>query len=78
MITIMSKDGCPYCERAIKISEIRGVNHLVLKLGSDFSREEMIAKAPKGHETFPLILDHKDQPIGGFKEYSEWLVNGGK
>lgn len=81
MITIYGKDNCPYCDNAIKISEIRGVEHEVKKLDKDFNVDEFLAMSDGKHRTFPLIVDTADETsepkiIGGFDQYKEWLVGG--
>lgn len=73
MITIYSKKGCPFCENAIKISEIRGVEHQVKKLDVDYTVEEMLALTGGNHRTFPLIID-EGTIVGGFDEYKQHLV----
>ena len=73
MITIYSKSGCPFCINAIKISEIRGVEHQVKKLDEDYTIEEMLALTDGSHRTFPLILD-EGTIVGGFDEYKQHLV----
>ena len=44
MITIYSRDGCPYCEKFIAIVEYEELQHVVYKLDRDFTREEFYEK----------------------------------
>ena len=44
MITIYSRDGCPYCEKFISIVEFEELNHVVYKLDRDFTRKEFYEK----------------------------------
>ena len=55
MITIYSRDGCPYCEKFIAIVEFEELNHVVYKLDRDFTRQEFYEKFGKG-TTFPQVL----------------------
>jgi len=66
MITIYSRDGCPYCEKFIAVVEIEQLQHVVYKLDRDFTREEFIEKF-EGSSTFPQIV-YNDIHIGGCKE----------
>ena len=55
MITIFSRDGCPFCEKFIAIVEFEELNHVVYKLDRDFTRQEFYEKFGKG-TTFPQVL----------------------
>ena len=71
MITIYSKNGCPYCEKFIAIAEYEDLKHVVYKLDRDFTREEFINKFGEG-TTFPQItLD--GETLGGCKESIKYL-----
>ena len=71
MITIYSRDGCPYCEKFIAIVEFEELNHVVYKLGRDFTRQEFYEKFGKG-TTFPQVL-LDDIRLGGCKESIKYL-----
>ena len=57
MITIYSKEGCPYCSKLIKVVEYEELPHVVYELDRDYTREEFYDKFGEG-STFPqLVLD---------------------
>lgn len=84
-IVIYGKDGCPFCERAKKLSytikeenkalTIEYINATELNL-----TKEDIAKAVKKEDvkTFPQILfffDEKEEYIGGFDDMYKYVLN---
>ena len=70
-IEIYSKEGCPYCQKAIKVCELKNWQYTEYKLDRDFLREEFLEKFPTS-STFPRILiDGK--LIGGFTEFATWV-----
>ena len=71
MITIYSRNGCPYCEKFIAIVEYEELKHVVYKLGRDFTREEFYNKFGD-KSTFPqVMLD--DLHLGGCKDSIKYL-----
>lgn len=72
---IYSKENCPYCTRAVFILQTRNLQFEELKLGNDFSREEILAKFPSA-KTFPqiqLVTEDGEQYIGGYNELVNYL-----
>ena len=39
-VTIYSKDGCVWCDRAASLCKAKGINYTVLKLGVDYEVED--------------------------------------
>ena len=71
MIAIYSRPGCFYCEKFIAIVELEELQHVVYKLGRDFSKEEFYEKFGEG-STFPQVtLD--DVHLGGCQESIKYL-----
>jgi len=69
--TVYSKDGCPYCVKVQQVLELAELQHVVYKLGRDFTREEFYSEFGQG-STFPqVILD--DQLIGGCSDTVQYL-----
>lgn len=69
--TVYSKDGCPYCTRVEKVLDLAGLQHVIYKLNSDFTKEEFISEFGK-NSTFPqVILD--DKHIGGCVDTIKYL-----
>jgi glutaredoxin 3 len=69
--TVYSKNGCPYCTKVQQVLELAELQHVVYKLGVDFSREEFYAEFGQG-STFPqVIVDEKH--IGGCTDTVQYL-----
>lgn len=69
--TIYSKDGCPFCTKVQQVLQLTEQQHVVLKLGRDYTREEFYSKFGKG-STFPRVL-FGEQLIGGCTETVKYL-----
>ena len=70
-LKVYSKPNCPQCQQAKALLEAKGVGHVILMLGVDYTREELLAIAP-GARTVPQIVDDGVM-IGGFPELQEYL-----
>jgi glutaredoxin len=68
---VYSKDGCPFCDKVSKVLELTEQNHVIYKLGVDFTREEFYNEFGQG-STFPRVICN-DQLIGGCTETIQWL-----
>ena len=77
MYTIYSKDGCPYCTQVRQVLYLSKQDYTVLKLGTDYTKEEFYGKFGKG-STFPQViltvegLDD-DTHLGGCTETVKYL-----
>ena len=73
--TVYSKDGCPYCDRVLLVLSRLNYNKEVLKLNTDFNREEFYEKFGEG-STFPQVIyegpDMKKH-IGGCQDTVRFL-----
>mgnify|MGYP001253307380 FL=1 len=69
---IYSKDGCGYCSRLSEFMSSKGVDHVELKLGEDYSAEDFLTKFGRG-STFPQV-NYKNQNIGGMRETVTYLL----
>ena len=67
-----SKDNCIFCEKAISLATMKGLDLTVKKLGKDFGMEDLMGQFPNAR-TFPQIVVD-DKSIGGYTEFAE-LVN---
>ena len=66
-IVIYVADFCPYCDRAKRLLDAKGVNYKTIDITEDDStREEMIEKS-SGKKTVPQIFIGK-RHIGGFDD----------
>lgn len=72
MLTVYSKDQCQQCVTAVGILKEKGIPFRALKLGVDYSKEQLMAIAPTAR-TLPQITDG-DVLIGGLKELQEYLA----
>lgn len=69
--TVYSKDGCPYCTKIEQLLQVAELQHVVYKLGRDFTREEFYAEFGPG-STFPqVIMD--DKHLGGCTDTARYL-----
>lgn len=56
MFTIYSKDNCQQCDAAKLLCQMKGVKFEVKKLGTDFSREDILTLAPNTR-SFPVVFN---------------------
>lgn len=66
MIEIYGKPNCPMCTASKQLLDQRGLAYNYLQLGEDFTREQILEKAP-GAKVFPQIFVD-GQNIGSFNE----------
>lgn len=75
MYKVFSKDGCPWCDRAVFALTTFEKDFEVLKLDRDFTREEFTSKfGMYGHNTFPAILKDGNF-LGGFDKLKEEIFS---
>jgi glutaredoxin len=70
--TVYSKDGCPYCSKIEQVLQLTKLQHVVYKLGQDFSREEFYAEFGQG-STFPQVILNDEQHLGGCTDTVQYL-----
>jgi len=71
-VIVYSKDNCIFCEKAVSLATMKGLDVTVKKLGVDFGMEDLMGQFPNA-KTFPqIVVDNKS--IGGYTEFAE-LVN---
>ncbi len=71
-VIVYSKDNCIFCEKAVSLATMKGLDITVKKLGVDFGMEDLMGQFPNA-KTFPqIVVDNKS--IGGYTEFAE-LVN---
>jgi len=69
--TVYSKDGCPYCTKVKQVLELSELQHVVYKLGVDFTREEFYEEFGQG-STFPQVIVN-EKHIGGCTDTVQYL-----
>jgi len=70
--TVYSKDGCPYCTKIQQVLVLANLQHVVYKLGTDFTREEFYAEFGQG-STFPQVILDDEHQIGGCTDTVKYL-----
>lgn len=71
MIEIWSKPQCPFCDRAVQLCEMKGLNFKKYMIDVDFTREDLLKKFPEAR-TFPQITMDSVY-IGGYTELEAHL-----
>jgi glutaredoxin len=78
MITLYSKNNCPFCEQAKGLLNMKGIDYTVVKIDEDPAARDFVLK--EGHRTVPQI--YKDGALlveGGFqglkKQSDEFFQN---
>jgi glutaredoxin len=72
---IWSKENCPHCTRAVFKLTQANLPFRELKVGTDFSREELLEKFPNAR-TYPQIEFNSGIEtihIGGADDLEKWL-----
>jgi glutaredoxin len=69
--TVYSKDSCPYCKKVQQVLELAGLDHVIYKLGENFTREEFYAEFGNG-STFPQVIVNEHH-IGGCSDTVQYL-----
>jgi len=69
MITVYSKNNCPYCVQAKKLLDSKGVTYQEIKIDEDPAAREFIVS--EGHRTVPQIYQDNTLLVeGGFQGLS--------
>lgn len=66
MLTVYSKNNCPFCDKAIALLKMKHVDHVVVKIDEDNAAREFLLA--EGHRSVPQI--YKDGRVfveGGFQ-----------
>lgn len=71
MFTIYSKNNCQQCDAAKLLCQMKGVEFVVKKLGTDFSREDILALAPNTR-SFPVVFNGNTL-VGGLQQLQQIL-----
>ena len=71
MFTIYSKNNCQQCDAAKLLCQMKGVDVEVKKLGTDFSREDILTIAPNTR-SFPVVFN-SNVLVGGLHQLQQIL-----
>ena len=71
-ITVVSKDGCKYCDKSIKVLEKNNVKYQKINISEYMNDEDFDDKyddliTQSGAKSFPIIYQ-RDRYIGGYNE----------
>lgn len=76
-IRIYTKDNCPWCVKAKELMKNLHLKYTELKLGEDFTREELRELLPENLPlTVPQIFIYNKR-IGGYEDFAEYCENTG-
>lgn len=64
---------CPFCERAKDLLASREIEHELIEIGVDISRDEVKEKYPQA-KTVPVVVIN-DRYIGGFTELKDFITS---
>ena len=73
MFIIYSKEKCQQCDAAKLLCQMKGLEFDVKKLGTDFSREDILALAPNTR-SFPVVF--KDNVLVGGLHQLQQILGG--
>lgn len=76
MITIYGKDNCTFCDQAVQLCNMKGVEYEYIKLGDGISQDKLIdllTEYDVTPRTMPQILDDFGY-VGGFTELKRMLI----
>ena len=69
---VWTKDACPYCVQAKALLEQRGIEYEEKKIGTDFTREQLLEAVPTARTVPQIFLD--GELVGGFTELKKKLT----
>lgn len=69
-IEYYSKLNCIWCDKLKSFLDINGLQYNRYVLDVDFTREEILSKAPSA-TTFPVVFVN-DKFIGGYTQFVDW------
>jgi len=66
MITVYSKNNCPFCDQAKNLLKLKGIDYSEIKIDEDQTAREFVLS--KGHRTVPQIYQDGELLVeGGFQ-----------
>jgi glutaredoxin len=67
MITIYTRDGCSFCDKAKSFMNENNIQYTEMSIGKNVQREEVIQKFP-GVKLLPIVVNVDDTLIGGYED----------
>ena len=75
---VWSKDSCPYCDRAKALLKQKGIEIEERKIGSGWTKEQLLESVPTARTVPQIFLDGKH--VGGYddlvKKFNQENVSG--
>ncbi len=68
---IWSKDFCGYCDRAKRLLEQKGIKYEERKIGSGWTKEQLLETVPAARSVPQIFLD--DKLIGGHDDLVKYF-----
>lgn len=68
---VWSKDMCPYCDRAKALLKQKGIEFEERKIGSGWTREQLLESVPTARTVPQIFLD--DKHIGGHDDLVKYF-----
>jgi glutaredoxin 3 len=68
---IWSKDFCGYCDRAKRLLEQKGIKYEERKIGSGWTKEQLLESVPTARSVPQIFLD--DKLIGGHDDLVKYF-----
>ena len=66
MVTVYSKNNCPFCDQAKNLLKLKGIDYSEIKIDEDPTAREFVLS--KGHRTVPQIYQDGELLVeGGFQ-----------
>jgi glutaredoxin 3 len=70
MITVYSKNHCPFCDKAKSLLKLKGINYTEIKIDEDPAAREFVLG--QGHRTVPQIYRNGELLVeGGYQGLSK-------
>lgn len=67
MITIYTRDGCSFCDKAKSFMNENNIQYTEMSIGKNVQREEVIQKFP-GVKLLPIVVNVDNTLIGGYED----------
>lgn len=71
-VVVWSKDGCPFCDRAVALLEHKQIDYELRKIGGEWTREQLLEAVPTAKTVPQIVID--GEQIGGFTELHKLLT----
>ena len=74
-VVVWSKDMCPSCQKAMTLLDSYKVNYEVRKVGTEWSREDLLEAVPNARSVPQIIINN--EVIGGYEALAKYIEETG-